>query len=125
MNGVLYVGSEDSNVYALNAKTGTLRWSFATPFAGIYSSPAVANGIVYISSFGGNFGDDNVWGLNANTGAKLWGWYAGPVFSSSPVVTNGMVYGGSDIGDVYGFYLPKSSAAEGASNESADQVGLP
>ena len=43
-NGVVYVGSEDSNVYALNATTGAKVWTFATG-SEVYSSPAVANGI--------------------------------------------------------------------------------
>ena len=48
-NGVVYVGSDDHNVYALNASTGAKLWSFTT---GDYvdSSPAVANGVVYVGS---------------------------------------------------------------------------
>jgi serine/threonine-protein kinase len=53
-NGVVYVGSWDNDVYALNAKTGDLLWSYATG-AGVDSSPAVANGVVYVGS-----GDSNV-----------------------------------------------------------------
>ena len=48
-NGVVYIGSEDDNVYALDAKTGTSLWSYTTGNF-IYSSPAVANGVVYIGS---------------------------------------------------------------------------
>jgi hypothetical protein len=29
-NGVVYVGSDDNNVYALNASTGALLWSYTT-----------------------------------------------------------------------------------------------
>ena len=29
-NGVVYVGSDDGNVYALNASTGAKLWSYAT-----------------------------------------------------------------------------------------------
>ena len=36
------------------------------------SSPAVANGVVYIGS-----GDGNVYALNASTGAKLWSYATG------------------------------------------------
>ena len=45
LNGVVYFGSEDDSVYALNASTGALLWKFTT---GNYveSSPAVANGVV-------------------------------------------------------------------------------
>jgi outer membrane protein assembly factor BamB len=45
----VYVGSYDSNVYALNASTGALLWSFATG-GNVISSPAVVNGVVYVGS---------------------------------------------------------------------------
>ena len=49
VNGVVYVGSEDFNVYALNASTGTLLWSYTTKST-VESSPSVANGVVYVGS---------------------------------------------------------------------------
>ena len=58
----------DDNVYALNASTGAILWSYTTGNA-VTSSPAVANGVVYIGS-GEWLG--NVYALNASTGAKLW-----------------------------------------------------
>ncbi len=48
-NGVVYVGSEDSNVYALNANTGVKLWNYSTGGV-VKSSPAVANGMVYVGS---------------------------------------------------------------------------
>ena len=48
-NGVVYVGSWNGNVYALNAGTGALLWEYTTG-SNVYSSPAVANGVVYIGS---------------------------------------------------------------------------
>jgi outer membrane protein assembly factor BamB len=47
VNGVLYFGGEDLNVYALNASTGAELWSYQTG-GFVDSSPAVANGLVYI-----------------------------------------------------------------------------
>jgi eukaryotic-like serine/threonine-protein kinase len=64
-NGVVYVDSDDKNLYALNAKTGTKLWSYKTGSA-VGSSPAVADGVVYFGS-----SDFNVHALNAKTGAKL------------------------------------------------------
>ena len=52
-NGVVYLGSDDSNVYALNASTGALLWKYTTGDH-VDSSPAVANGVVYIGSTDGN-----------------------------------------------------------------------
>ena len=52
-NGVVYVGSNDFKVYALNAATGAKLWSYTTGGL-VYSSPAVANGVVYVGSDDGN-----------------------------------------------------------------------
>lgn len=65
-NGVVYFGLVEK-VYALNASTGSLLWTFSTLTS---SSPAVANGVVYIG--GGNDNNGEVYALNAKTGAELW-----------------------------------------------------
>ena len=49
-NGVVYVDSNDGNVYALNAKTGAKLWSYTTGGPVSYSSPVVVNGVVYVGS---------------------------------------------------------------------------
>jgi outer membrane protein assembly factor BamB len=99
-NGVVYVGSEDNNVYALNAKTGALLWNYTTGNS-IDSSPAVANGVVYVG--GGN----DVYALNASSGALLWSYATNGAVESSPAVVNGVVYVGSDDGNLYAFGLKK------------------
>ncbi len=48
VNGVVYVGSLN-RAYALNARTGAKLWSYGTG-GQVYSSPAVANGMVYVGS---------------------------------------------------------------------------
>jgi outer membrane protein assembly factor BamB len=52
-NGVLYAGSNDSNLYAVNAATGAQLWRFTTGNA-VEASPVVANGVVYAGSDDGN-----------------------------------------------------------------------
>ena len=49
-NGVVYVSSDDGKLYALNASTGRPLWSYAA--GGFETSPAVANGVLYIGSGG-------------------------------------------------------------------------
>jgi outer membrane protein assembly factor BamB len=48
-HGIVYIGSQHNNVYALAAATGSLDW-FHTILAPLYSSPAVAHGLGYIGS---------------------------------------------------------------------------
>ena len=95
-NGMVYVGSYDGNVYALNAADGTKVWSYVT--GGTASSPAVANGLVYI---GGT--DGYIYALNAADGTKLWSYWIGygNAGFSSPAVDNGVVYVGSFDNNVY------------------------
>jgi uncharacterized repeat protein (TIGR01451 family) len=124
-NGVVYIGSDDGKVYALNASTGGVLWSFNTGssptdnnlsgiFGGVRSSPALANGVVYVGSDNGN-----LYALNAGTGAWLWGHYTGPAGRFSPVVVDGVVYGraghlGSGMGSVYAF--SPGSAEQGSAD---------
>jgi outer membrane protein assembly factor BamB len=97
-NGVVYIGSDDGNVYALNAATGALEWNqtFNNNGLGLSSSPAVANGIVYVGS-----GDSNLYAFNTATGALEWNYTTGADVESSPAVANGVVYVGADDYNVY------------------------
>jgi outer membrane protein assembly factor BamB len=95
LNGIVYIGNGDHNVYALNANTGTKIWNYTTG-SFVWSSPAVANGIVYVSS-----ADRNVYALNANTGTKVWNYTTGNWVHSSPTLANGIVYIGSLDHNVY------------------------
>ena len=99
VNGVVYFGSDDGHVYALDASTGATLWSSAVATLGkdiMSSSPAVANGMVYIGS-----DDNNLYALNASTGALQWSFATGGEVLSSPAVANGVVYFGSVDGNVY------------------------
>jgi len=53
VGGVVFVGSVDGNLYALNATNGDHIWNFTTG-SWVWSSPAVASGVVYIGSDDGN-----------------------------------------------------------------------
>jgi outer membrane protein assembly factor BamB len=95
VGGVVYIGSGDGNVYALNAATGSKLWNFSTR-GPVYSSPAVVSGVVYVGSF-----DDNVYALKAATGSKIWSYTTGGPVDSSPTVVGGVVYIGSFDDNVY------------------------
>jgi glucose dehydrogenase len=104
VNSVVYIGSFDGNVYALNATNGDKIWNHTTG-KHVYSSPAVVGGVVYVGS-----GDGNVYALNATNGALFWKYTTGNLVDSSPTVVNGVVYVGSDNGRVYALGLPTSSS---------------
>jgi outer membrane protein assembly factor BamB len=95
-NGRVYVGSEDKNVYGLDALTGARIWNYTTDSAVYYSSPAVAYGKVYVGTNGGR-----VYSLDASTGAYIWDYATGAQVFSSPAVANGNVYIGAHTGMVY------------------------
>ncbi len=99
VGNVVYFGSGDQNVYAVDATTGALKWSFATGDV-VHASPAVVDGVVYIGSW-----DRNLYALDANTGKERWRYTTGNDttiynqigLASSPAVANGMVFvGGRD-----------------------------
>ena len=87
------------SVYALNANTGALRWSYLTA-QNVGSSPAVVNGVVYIASGDSTTGSGTVYALSASTGALLWSLSRPTAVESSPAVANGVVYFGDDGGEV-------------------------
>jgi len=95
--GVVYAGSYNDDVYALNATTGALIWTYKTG-SWVLSSPAVADGVVYVGSL-----DDHVYALNATTGALVWKYKTDNVVDSSPAVAGGVVYVGSEDDKVYAF----------------------
>lgn len=119
VDGVVYIGSSDGGLYAVDQKTGQQKWK--TPTRGpIASSPAVADGLVFFLSY-----DGGLYCLDANTGARKWRFAttferrfeakslhgSSPseqtvpdghdVFLSSPAVFNGRVYFGSSDGNIY------------------------
>jgi len=93
--GVLYVGSSDRNLYALDVNSGELLWKFETGNT-VFSSPAVAEGVLYIGS-----SDKSLYALNANSGELLWKFETGADLSSSPAVAEGIVYIGSSDRNLY------------------------
>jgi outer membrane protein assembly factor BamB len=110
VNGVVYVGSNDYNVYALNATTGAKLWNYTTG-GNVESSPAVANGVVYVGS--GIYGSNgNVYALNATTGVKLWSYTTRSEVYSSPAVVNGVVYVGSTYPDCNVYALNATTGAK-------------
>jgi outer membrane protein assembly factor BamB len=102
-NGIVYFGSGDHNVYALDVATGTLKWKFKTGDV-VHASPAVVNNVVYIGSW-----DRNMYALDATSGTRLWQYQTGADsaiynqvgIASSAAVNNGTVFFGCRDGHFY------------------------
>jgi outer membrane protein assembly factor BamB len=118
-NKKIYFGSDDGNIYAIDAKSGREIWKRSTR-GPVPSTPAVSAGTVYLTSYDGNF-----YALNAETGALKWKFATGgerrfeakglhgmqpknqtiadpfDIYLSSPVVADGAVYFGSGDGNLY------------------------
>lgn len=112
-NGVLYITSKSGDLVAIDAITGKQRWQYQLGDYVVRSSPAVADGTVYV---GGGF---NLYAFDAATGAVRWKFpmhYAG---QSSPTVAGGQVFIGSQEG-----YLYAVDAKSGALNWQLDTDGL-
>jgi outer membrane protein assembly factor BamB len=95
VNGAVYFGSRDGNVYALKADTGEKLWSFKTG-SWVESSPIVVGGIVYIGSNDGKF-----YALDAKTGQERWSFKTDYSVRSTAAAADGVVYFGADDYCVY------------------------
>lgn len=115
-NGIVYVGSDDGNLYAFNATSSALIWSYTTGKS-ISSSPTVANGVVYVGSL-----DDKVYAFDATTGALVWNYTTNAFVDSSPAVAGGIVYVGSDYPDDNLYALNATTGAIVWSYTTGDQV---
>ena len=93
----MYVGSNNGNIYCLDALNGDFLWNYTTAAYGVWSSPAIFDGKVYIGG-----GDDyNVYCLNASDGGLIWNFPADGSVISSPAVADGKVYVGSEDNTLY------------------------
>jgi outer membrane protein assembly factor BamB len=100
---VVYFGSGNGNVYALDAAGGALKWAFKTGDV-VHSSPALADGTLYVGSW-----DSYLYAIDAATGTEKWRFETGHDekvhnqvgIQSSPAVANGMVYFGCRDSNLY------------------------
>jgi outer membrane protein assembly factor BamB len=64
-SGLVYVGSTDNNVYAVNIATGRQAWSY--PAGSVTAAPEVVGTVVCLSTSSGQF-----YALNAASGTRAW-----------------------------------------------------
>jgi outer membrane protein assembly factor BamB len=96
----VYVGAIDGTLTSLDAHTGSQRW-IAPLGAEIWSSAALANGVVYLTT------ESSFFALRASSGAVLYSYSMPTSFAgmSSPSVAHGHVYIGNPDGGVIAFGL--------------------
>jgi hypothetical protein len=97
---VVYVGSEDFNLYAINTVNGSKNWSFPTNNAVYASSPVINNNgkVVYVGSM-----DSSLYAIHTVNGTKLWNFTTGSFIESSPTLSSDgkVVYVGSEENSFY------------------------
>src|SRR3989454_1670445 len=95
--GTVYVSTMVGDVVALDSVTGAQKWTTHTGHS-MTASPAVGNGLVYVTDLGPNA---TLWAFNALTGSVVWkslidvnaaGW-------GSPIVAGPLVIVGNSGGD--------------------------
>jgi outer membrane protein assembly factor BamB len=84
--GVIYFGSRDGMLYALDAANGIKRWVFKAE-SWVDASPVVHNDVVY---FGSN--DGRLYALDALTGKNRWQFETGYNVVSSPTIAGDRVF---------------------------------
>jgi outer membrane protein assembly factor BamB len=80
--GLVVLGSGDHNVYALDAKTGAVRWTGTSGYV-FTATPAIGNGVVVIGDQGGNID-----GFALATGKPLWSVGAGAIDVAAVIAGN-------------------------------------
>lgn len=94
--GVVYVGSMDSSLYAVDLATGKQRWRYSTAGPVQESSPCVHNGTVYVGDLEGV-----LHAVDAATGKGRWTFKAETEIKSSPNCAGNRVYFGSYDQNLY------------------------
>jgi outer membrane protein assembly factor BamB len=96
--GVVYI-ADGNKVAAFQENSGAKMWSYRDPDGQIYSSPAVANGVLYLGSVVGK-----IIALDTSKGTLLWtATFSGGEVEAAPTVVNGILYIGALDGNLYAF----------------------
>jgi len=101
-NGIVYVGSSDNNLYAIDGETGYPEWIYLTG-GRIKSSPAIDdNGILYVGSSDKKMYAFDLNNIDVDNPVPLWTRTTGGAIESSPAINDdGTVIVGSSDGFLY------------------------
>ncbi len=107
---LVYIGSYDKHLYALNRHDGKMVWAFPELPSGentkapgdietgdfSYSSPVLMDGVLYIGNL-----DHRIYAIDAVSGKMLWRYRTQAAVTSSPRIHEKTLYFGSNDGFVY------------------------
>jgi outer membrane protein assembly factor BamB len=103
VDGVLYFGTFDDKLYALDARTREVRWAYKTG-DNVKGGAVFSGGTIYFGSY-----DGKVYAVDARTGKLRWrsgaqgGLRGIGTFYATPAVAYGRVFIGNTDGKVYAF----------------------
>ena len=88
VNGTVYTGCRDSNLYALDAATGKEKWRFFNDLSWVITSPAVADGKVFFAT-----SDSSLYHVvDANSGKPIVRQQGKAYMFSSPTIAGDVVF---------------------------------
>ena len=99
-DGVVYVGSNNTYLYAIDVQSGQEKWKFKTaggwPLVAL-GAQAISGGVVYVA----NCDDGCLHAVDIQSGQERWQFKTRDHVESSPAVSGGTVYIGSNDGHLY------------------------
>lgn len=94
-NGLIYVGSVDTLLYALDAKNGYIIWRFRMSKASI-STPFISENFLFTGSV-----DTHIYCVDIHSAREIWNYATDNQVTSSPISYQDSVYCGSVDGHMY------------------------
>jgi outer membrane protein assembly factor BamB len=99
----LYFVRNNGGTYALDSKTGRVKWKKRIGLESA-SSPAYAGGRIFMTSLAGGATPGKIVSLRARDGKVLWQMPLSSRSESSPIVRKGVLYVGSESGTLYALW---------------------
>jgi outer membrane protein assembly factor BamB len=97
--GIIYAGSRDGRVVAINSSTQSQQWDYTFASTAIYTTPIVDGDLIYVGTYSGQ-----VYALSMTHGTERWVYpRTGSIGAivGQPVVSNETIYISSSDGRVY------------------------